>query len=241
MLFAEDFRRIAREALRGKWALAVGTGFIAVLLGAGSHGGSSSNGGNNSDYGWRDSEYFFSSDIGRFLLPIFIGIFTIVVIWALITFFIGGTIELGYCRFNLNMIRGTNPKFSDLFSRFDMFWKALGLRLVIAIFTILWTLLFIIPGIIAAFSYSMAFYIMEEDPSIGIMDAISQSKEMMRGNKWRLFCLEISFIGWAILCIFTFGIGALWLNPYINAATAAFYLEISGNNQNLQRDAYVVE
>jgi uncharacterized membrane protein len=237
MLYAEDFRRIAREALRGKWALAVGTGFVAMLLGAGSRGGNSSQGNNNPN----NSEYFFASDIGRFLLPILIGFATIVIIWALITFFIGGSIELGYCRFNLNMIRGTNPQFSDIFSRFSLFWRALGLRLVIAIFTILWTFLFIIPGIIAAFSYSMAFYIMEEDPSIGILDAINQSKEMMRGNKWRLFCLEISFIGWAILCIFTLGIGALWLNPYINAAIAAFYLEISGNNQNVQREAIIVE
>jgi uncharacterized membrane protein len=77
----------------------------------------------------------------------------------------------------------------------------------------------------------MAFYIMEENPSIGIMDAISESKEMMRGNKFRLFCLGLSFIGWVLLCVITFGIGFLWLGPYANAAFAAFYLDISGNNK----------
>jgi uncharacterized membrane protein len=240
MLFAADFRGIARNALRGKWALAVGTGFIAALLGAGSRGGGSNGGGSsNSNNGWGSSEYVFSSDIGRFFLLFFVGMVSIIVIWALITFFIGGAIELGYCRFNMNLIQGTNPQFSNLFSRFDIFWKALGLRLIIFIFTLLWSLLFIIPGIIAAFSYSMAFYIMEENPSMGIMDAINQSKEMMRGNKGRLFCLYFSFIGWAILCAFTFGIGLLWLGPYMNAAVAAFYLEISGNNQSVQRELIV--
>jgi uncharacterized membrane protein len=226
MSYAADFRKKAREALRGNWALAIGTGFIAALLGASSRGGSSSN------HEWRESDQLFNIDLGSFLFPFFIGLVAFISIWFLITFFFGGAIELGYCRFNKNLINGRNPQFNDLFSKFDLFWKALGLRIVIAIFTFLWSLLFIIPGIIAAYSYSMAFYILEENPSMGILDAINQSKEMMRGNKWRLFCLEISFIGWFILCLFTFGIGILWLHPYINAAVAAFYLEVSGSETN---------
>lgn len=222
MLYAADFCRIARNALRGNWALAVGTGLIAVLLGAGSRGGSSSNGNGG------QSQHYASADIGGAFLTIMTVIISIVLLWALITFFIGGAIELGYCRFNINLINGTNPQFKDLFSRFDIFWKAFGLRLAIVIFTILWSILLVIPGIIAAFSYSMAFYIMEEDPSMGIMDAIRESKEMMRGNKFRLFCLGFSFIGWLLLCALTLGIGLLWLGPYMNAAFAAFYLEISG-------------
>jgi uncharacterized membrane protein len=222
MLYASDFRGIARDALRGKWALAVGTGFVAVLLGAVSRGGGSSNGG--------ESQHYSSFDMNSSYYNFFVTTITIVLIWALITFFIGGAVELGYCRFNKNLINGTNPQFTDLFSRFDIFWKALGLRLVIAFFIFLWTLLFVIPGIIAAFRYSMAFYIMEENPSMGIMEAISESKDMMIGNKFRLFCLAISFIGWAILCIFTLGIGVLWLNPYMHASFAAFYLEVSGKN-----------
>lgn len=222
MLYAADFRKIARDALRGKWALAIGTGFIAVLLGASSRWGGSSNG----DGG--QSHQYVSTDMGRSVLIFMTFFITIVLMWALISFFIGGVIELGYCRFNKNLIHGTNPQFKDLFSRFDIFWKAFGLRLLIAIFTFLWSILFIIPGIIAAFSYSMAFYIMDENPSMGIMEAIGESKEMMRGNKFRLFCLGFSFIGWMLLCALTFGIGLLWLIPYMNAAMASFYLEISG-------------
>ena len=85
-----------------------------------------------------------------------------------------------------------------------------------------------IPGIIATYSYAMTEFILAEHPDLTASVAIAQSKEMMTGNRWRLFCLHISFIGWDILCAFTLGIGNLWLRPYKQAAEAAFYREISG-------------
>jgi uncharacterized membrane protein len=233
MLLAADFRRIAREALKGRWALAVITGLVATLLGANSIGGGRS-GGNSSGQG--DSSLFnlFSNSFGRFIFFFILGIAAYVFLVAIITFIIGGAVKLGYCSFNQKLIQGNNPQFSDLFSRFQLFGKALGLRIVIGLFAFLWSLLFIIPGIIALYRYSMAFYIMNDDPSVGIMEAIERSKQMMMGNKWRLFCLHISFIGWAFLCMFTMGIGYLWLFPYFYAAEAAFYLEISGQRQIYQ-------
>ncbi len=231
MLFASDFRRIAREALRDKWALAVGTGFVAMLLGA-EVGGSS--GGSSSRESTRDYlQDLFANPNGRLVLSLFIGIGVVILIWAIIAFIIGGAVELGYCRFNKNLIRGTEARFNDIFSRFDMFGKAFGLRIVTSIFVFLWSLLFIIPGIIAAYRYSMAFYIMDDHPEIGIMEAIERSKHMMVGHKGRLFCLQISFIGWALLCVLTLGIGFLWYVPYYNAAIAAFYLEVSGQENYL--------
>jgi uncharacterized membrane protein len=242
MLYAEDFRRIAREALRGRWALAVGTGFVAALLGAGSVGGSSGGGGGRSNGGsYSDLGDFLSTGWGRAILIAFIGLISILLLWGLITFIIGGVIELGYCRFNKNLINGTNPQFSDLFSQFNLFGKAFGLRIVTTIFVFLWTLLFIIPGIIASYRYSMAFYIMNDNPSIDIMEAIRQSKAMMHGNKGRLFCLHLSFIGWGLLSVLSCGIGFLWLGPYINAAVAAFYLEVSGQRMNGAEQTVIVE
>jgi uncharacterized membrane protein len=232
MSTAADFRRKAREALQGKWGLAVWTGFIAVLLGGISRGGGSSNGGRSGDGELKIFNMIELPDIGREYFLLLVAVLSVILIWALITFFIGGAIELGYCRFNKNLILGKEAKFTDLFSGMNNFLKALGLRLVIVLFTFLWGLLFIIPGIIAFLSYSMAFYIMEEDPSIGIMDAIRKSKEMMMGNKWRLFCLSLSFIGWFILSICTLCIGFLWLTPYAYASYAAFYLEVSGQSNN---------
>lgn len=95
----------------------------------------------------------------------------------------------------------------------------------------LWTFLFIIPGIVMSFAYAMTPYILEEHPEIGAWEASTRSREMMKGHKFDLFWLWLSFIGWGILNIFTCGIGSLWLNPYIYTATAAFYQEVKADYQ----------
>jgi uncharacterized membrane protein len=81
---------------------------------------------------------------------------------------------------------------------------------------------------IAYYRYAMSDYILAENPEMSPSDALAESKRMMHGNKWRLFCLELSFIGWGILCLCTCGIGFLWLSPYMFQAEAAMYHEISG-------------
>ncbi|MGI6748392.1 MAG: DUF975 family protein [Anaerovoracaceae bacterium] len=136
---------------------------------------------------------------------------------------IAGPMILGYAMFCISIFRKRETSPSEVFYGFERFTKAFGLYLVVMLFTFLWTLLFIIPGIIAALRYSMSFYILADNPDIGIMEAINRSKVMMRGNKWKFFCLNLSFIGWAFLCVFTFGIGLLWLMPYMENAFIAFY------------------
>ena len=84
----------------------------------------------------------------------------------------------------------------------------------------------IIPGIIAAYAYSMAFFIMADNPSVGALEAIRRSKAIMRGRKAKLFCLDLRFLGWGILCLLTLGIGFLWLVPYIQASHAHFYEDV---------------
>ena len=95
--------------------------------------------------------------------------------------------------------------------------------ILMGIFEFLWTMLFIIPGIIKAFSYALTPYILLDEPELTARQAITRSCEIMQGRRWKLFCLYFSFIGWGILCLLTFGIGFLWLAPYINASIAAFY------------------
>ena len=90
----------------------------------------------------------------------------------------------------------------------------------------LWSLLFIIPGIIMSFAYAMTPYILEEHPEISAWDASTRSREMMKGHKFDLFWLYLSFIGWAILCILTFGIGLLWLSPYTTTSEVGFYNDL---------------
>lgn len=139
---------------------------------------------------------------------------------------IAGSIAVGLAFFSLNIARDKKLEIKQVFSGFDIFGTALATYLLSIIFTILWTLLLIIPGIIAAFSYSQIFFILADDPKIGPMEAITKSKEMMRGNKWKLFCLGLRFVGWGILCIFTLGIGLLWLIPYAFVSNAKFYEDV---------------
>lgn len=95
-----------------------------------------------------------------------------------------------------------------------------------SIFIFLWTLLFVIPGIIKYYAYSMTPYIIAENPKIDFMDAIKKSEELMKGNKWRLFKLQLSFIGWFILALIPFGIGLIFLNPYYQLTVTNFYIDI---------------
>jgi uncharacterized membrane protein len=89
------------------------------------------------------------------------------------------------------------------------------------------TVLALIPALIAQFRYSMTYFVINDTPGIGPMDAIHRSSQMMRGNKWKLFCLQCRFIGWSFLCLFTLGIGFLWLIPYMMTSLAAFYEELT--------------
>lgn len=85
-----------------------------------------------------------------------------------------------------------------------------------------------IPALIASYRYAMAPFLLAQDPQMGVTESVRRSKAMMRGRKWRLFCLEMSFLGWILLCVFTLGLGLLWLQPYMLCARAAFYLDASG-------------
>ncbi|WP_125767239.1 DUF975 family protein [Lapidilactobacillus wuchangensis] len=104
--------------------------------------------------------------------------------------------------------------------------------ILVRIFTFLWTLLFIIPGIIKQYAYSQALYIFKDaadndnNTNVSYFDCITKSRQLMVGHKWRLFVLQLSFIGWDILASLTFGIGNLWLTPYKNATYAAFYKDL---------------
>lgn len=131
----------------------------------------------------------------------------------------------GLIKFFMEFRNGNTP-FSIMFSFYtnsDMLLKSIGLSVLVGLYTFLWSLLLIIPGIIAAYSYSMAPFILIDNPDIGVSEAIRRSKEIMRGHKFDYFVLQLSFIGWAILACLTFGIGFLWLIPYILLTSIEFY------------------
>ena len=128
----------------------------------------------------------------------------------------------------VSLLRNHREESVDLENLFEGFRRGRYVRVFCALFlvnlfTFLWALLLIIPGIMKAFSYALTPYILLDEPELTAKQAISRSCEIMQGRRWKLFCLYFSFIGWGILCLLTFGIGFLWLAPYINASIAAFY------------------
>lgn len=201
----------ALEKLKGNWWLAIGVSFVASILGA--------NGPLSFSSGVNSSTNNTSSNFSVIAIAIF-----------LVSAFIGPISELGQNAFYLNLCRNQTARFSDLFSKTSYFFKAFALKFITGLLVILWSFLFIIPGLIAIYRYSMAMYILTDNPEIGVMEAIKKSKEMMEGHKLDLVFLNISFLGWTILCVFSFGIALFFMLPYVNAATAAFYLRISNND-----------
>jgi uncharacterized membrane protein len=145
-------------------------------------------------------------------------------IFTAIYFVITSVLEFGYLLFCLKVSnRDTSMAYSDLFHGIRYIFKVLGLNIMIIIFSLLWTLLFIIPGIIASFRYSQAMFILAENPDKGILQCIRESKEMMRNHKFEYFVLELSFLLWILLMIVTFGLASIYVNPYMTITKANYY------------------
>ncbi len=186
--------QMARESLKGKWGLAIGTFLVYILIFGAIQGAAS-------------------------LYPLS----------AILSLLIAGPLALGIAIFVLSLSRDQDARLEQIFQGFNSFGTAFGAYLLMVVFIILWMLLLIIPGIIAALSYSMTFFIIADDNEIGAMEAIDKSKKMMDGYKWKYFCLMLRFLGWALLCILTLGIGFLWLIPYIQVTMAKFYDDVKAN------------
>ncbi len=150
---------------------------------------------------------------------------------AAVGFVLAGPLLVGQSYYLLDIIENDakGDRLEWLFEGFKKsFLNSFLAWLLSSIFVFLWSLLLIIPGIIKSLAYSMAPYIIAEEPDIDALAAIQKSQDMMRGNKMRLFSLYLSFIGWFILSILTFGIGFIFLLPYVQMSVANFYLDIRG-------------
>ena len=247
---AKDFRDIAWNTLRGRYWWAVLAALIAMLLG-GYYGRPSFNfrfdGGNFQQFFQHAQQVFDGrfdpqafAALARPLFGIAATLGSFVFIYSIGLFIVGSAVELGYNLFNLSLYENKGaPKIDTLFSRFSIFGNALLLRFLMALKIFLWSLLFIVPGIVAAYRYAMAPYLLAEHPELTAGEAIEQSKRMMAGNKGRLFCLQFSFIGWILLTALTWGVGFFFLAPYMKAAESAFYLDLTGRLPLAQGDAPV--
>lgn len=228
---AAELRYKGRAALKGRWGIALLVCLVAAILG-GMDTGFNFNfhfdiNNNYLDLNYLNLNYantiYYAAGNLAYLLAMLAPFMLIVAVAQLI---IGASTHLGLCLYFCKLHRGQDAQLGDLFGRFNIFGRALWLRIVMGVKIFLWTLLLVIPGIIAAYRYSMAPYLMAENPDLTASQAIEMSCYMMDGNKGSLFVLHLSFIGWAILCTFSLGIGYLWLNPYMQSSEAAFFLEL---------------
>lgn len=216
-----QLRARARENLRGNWGVSIAAAFVAAIFAASVVGSASFNLNIDAEVLEKLPEAFvsFVAAAAAFLASAGSTL-------NLLHFILGGVVQLGYCKFLLSQHDGREYAVKDLFSQFDRFGVGFVQRLLRNLYTYLWGLLFIIPGIVKSYSYAMTPFILADHPEMTAKQAIDASKEMMDGYKGELFVLELTFFGWDMLNILTLGIGSLWLNPYKAATEAAFYREL---------------
>ena len=181
-------KQTAKDSLRGKYGIAIGTTFVAVIILA--------------------------------VLQV------IPVVGSIGSIILTGAIEVGLAIVFLEIIRNWQCEFGDMFKGFYNFGTNCVAGILVAIYTALWSLLFVIPGIVKAYSYSMTYYILADHPEMTANQAIAESQKMMNGHKARLFVLELSFIPWLFLVSITIGLAAFYVVPYMQATMAAFYEDL---------------
>lgn len=148
------------------------------------------------------------------------------VVGMAISLFVGNAADVGLAHYFI-LNTDSKPSFADAFYGFKVkYLRNIGTLLLVGIKLALWSLLLVVPGIIKSFEYAIIPYILADDPEISSKEAFRKAKEMMMGNKWRLFKLNLSFFGWFVLCVVTCGLGTPFLLPYVSAANAEFYAEL---------------
>lgn len=218
-----ELKRNALQSLKGKWGVTISLMLLLFLINIilpliveviGSGG--------------------FSQWLMQDETPIWSDIFSLVLTIALIPLTISTT------WFYLNLVREGNPDIPEVFAIYKegkTSFKLIGASILQGIFIFLWSLLLIIPGIIKGIAYSQLFFLLKDHPEYTVLEGITESRKRMKGLKWKYFLMHLSFIGWGILCMFTLGIGLIWLIPYAGTTMAAFYNELivpQDDNQQIE-------
>lgn len=157
------------------------------------------------------------------------GISLAVIIGVLIRIFVLNPVEVGAHRFFRKNVPAGTGRLSALKEGFTQYGRVFLTLFLRDLFTWLWSLLFVIPGIIKSYSYRMVPYIVKDEPGLSPREVINRSREMMRGNKWGAFVMDLSFLGWYILGALTFGVlNVFWVDPYYQNSKAALYVKLKG-------------
>ncbi len=150
---------------------------------------------------------------------------------TIVTFLVIAPLELGQSAFFLKLAKNKEGKFTDLFSGYKNFLRAVGVSLLAGIIISIGFVLLFVPGIILSIMYSQIYYILAENPDMGVREVLKRSRVIMNGHKWDYFVLMLSFILWEILTAITGGLAGLYVIPYYEATFANFYLDISDKTE----------
>lgn len=226
-MFSKDFKQLSLNQLRGKWwgvigaFLVVGLLIFAVSFAV-------------------QMPTFFPLVLGSIYgdSSVILGLVSVIIsiVLLLVMLFFMGCISYGIHKYLIQFVRTGTSDIRYMFSGFsygpNTMKRSFVLTILIMVFTTLWSLLFIFPGLIASYRYLISYYILADDDNISAKDALDLSKKMMYGHKWRAFCLSLSFLGWLLLSALTFGIGYIFLVPYMNTAYTNLYEYLRGVYDN---------
>lgn len=206
MICISDMKNEGSASMKNHWLQAIAIIVIPAVISLVLQGGS--------------GFIFESNSVGA------IGVIVYIVSIALTLIFSFGTVH-----YYLKITRGEEGQVSNLFYGFtNITHKVILIQLLLGLFVALWSLLLIVPGIIAGYRYRYALYILRDNPDISILESLKKSSNLVKGYKRKLFLFDLSFIGWGLLCAITLGIAGFYVNPYYSASNAAFYNKLNGLN-----------
>ena len=208
----QEFKNSALSVLRGNWAAGVLATLVYAVVMCIITGATS--------IGQIFSDPFSSSILG-------LAGFSTILLMLLVGFPVIVGFTYSFCA--LYVFADTRLVQNTFSYGFKQYGRAIGGILLMQVFVFLWSLLLVIPGIVKSYSYALTPYILIDDPQISVREAIRKSQRMMSGQKFNLFYLQLSFIGWFLLSCITGGIGFLWLCPYYMTSQAVFYRNLRDN------------
>jgi len=221
------YKKQARDRLKNSWTAPVLVTLVCCILMMGLNIKSFIDSFNDASFNFVHNGHNFDFSFNSDIKSNDVDWFNMVV--SIVSIFITGIIEIASYRFYLMMVNSKDIKFNDFIDGLELWAKGILETLLEGLLVSLWSLLFVVPGIIKAIAYSQALFILSENPEVSIPDSLRMSQKMMKGYKADYFMMQLSFIGWIILCPLTCGIGYLWLFPYIGVSNAYAYKFLKKN------------
>ncbi len=233
----KDLKTKAKLSLKANYWKSVLVAFVLMVLSGGLYTGSSDTGSEDATF---DVNNFIDSVSGRMteqtqrLIGLGLVIIAVaLVLGLLIDIFLLNPLKLGCKKYFLDASEGRAELYNMGFGFKSWYMNIVAVQFLTNLYIFLWSLLLFIPGIIKSYSYRMIPYIISENPEMSFTEAKDLSREMMNGQKWRTFVLDLSFILWGLLAALTFNIaGILWVEPYMQFTDAKLYLALCGRGDS---------